>query len=456
MVQDRGREKFSTGLAVFFATLGSALGLGNIWKFPYLTGESGGGAFLLVYLLCIVLVGIPVMVCEFYIGRKTRKNAVGAFTKLKANRTWKIIGYMGILSSYLIMFFYSCVAGWVYYYTFKALNGDFNLVTSQSAEAEFGRAVVGPWMPLIWQFLVLTVVSVILISGVKKGIERVTKTLLPVLFILIVICDFRALTLPGAGQGLQFLFHADFDQLTPGVILTALGLAFFKLSLGMGTMITYGSYFTDDNNMILTPVKVAASDTFVSMMAGIAIFPTVFSFGLEPGFGPGLLFMTIPLVFSQIPLGNILLTAFFFLTSIAATTAMISLVEVPVAFFSEERRMTRTSAVIFNCMVIMAVGVLATLSADETSLLGEVHILGKTFFDLFDFTSSNILLPLGGLLIALFVGHVVRKEEFHRELSNHGSLKMDGTIRFVYFLIKWVTPILLIVVFLNSVGIIKL
>lgn len=456
MAQDRGREKFSTGLAVFFATLGSALGLGNIWKFPYLTGESGGGAFLLVYLLCIVFVGVPVMVCEFYIGRKTRKNAVGAFAKLKANPSWKIVGYMAILSIYLIMFFYSCVAGWVYYYTFKALSGDFAFVTSQSAEVQFGSAVVGPWSPLIWQFLVLTVVSMILICGVKKGIERVTKTLLPVLFILIIICDIRALTLPGAGQGLQFLFHVDFAQLTPGVILTALGLAFFKLSLGMGTMITYGSYFTDDNNMILTPVKVAASDTFVSMMAGIAIFPTVFSFGLEPGFGPGLLFMTIPLVFSQIPLGNVLLVAFFFLTSIAATTAMISLVEVPVAFFSEERRMTRSRAVILNCMLIMVIGVLATLSADQTSLLGGVHIFGKTFFDLFDFTSSNILLPLGGLLIALFVGHVVRREEFQVELSNHGTIKMDGAIGFVYFLIKWVTPFLLIVVFLNSIGIIKL
>lgn len=457
MAQNRGgREKFSTGLAVFFATLGSAIGLGNIWKFPYLTGESGGGAFLLVYLLCVVFVGIPVMVCEFYIGRKTRKNAVGAFDRLKAHSGWKFIGYMGILSSYLIMFFYTCVAGWVYYYLFKAVKGDFASITAQSAEAQFGSVVVGPWSPIFWQFVVLAAVAFILVCGVKNGIERVTKTLLPVLFILILVCDIRALTLSGAGEGLKFLFHVDFAQLTPAAILTALGLAFFKLSLGMGTMITYGSYFTDDNNMILTPVKVAASDTLVSMMAGIAIFPTVFSFGLEPGFGPGLLFMTIPLVFSQIPLGNILLIAFFFLTAIAATTAMISLVEVPVAFFVEEKKIPRPAAVIINCLFIMAIGVLATLSADQSSLLGDVYIWGKTFFDLFDFTSSNILLPLGGLLIALFVGHFVPKEEFRIELSNHGALRMDGMIGFVHFLIKWVAPVLLAIVFLNSSGIFQL
>lgn len=448
------RERFSTGLAVFFATLGSALGLGNIWKFPYLIGENGGGAFLLVYLVCIVFVGIPIMVGEFYIGRKTRKNAVGAFKKLGAPG-WKIIGYMGILSSYLIMFFYSCVAGWVYSYVFKIIRGDFASVTAESVQAEFGRAVTEPLMPVIWQAIVMIVVSIILILGVKKGIERVTKTLLPVLFVLIIICDLRALTLSGAGDGLKFLFHVDFSMITAPVILTALGLAFFKLSLGLGTMITYGSYFTEDNNLIKTPVKVAVSDTIVSLLAGIAIFPTVFSFGIEPGSGPGLLFMTIPLVFSQLPFGGLLLTAFFFLTSIAATTAMISLVEVPVAYFSEERGMSRTVAVVFNAVLIMAVGILASLSADPSAILGNTLIFKKTFFNLFDYTSSNILLPLSGLLVALFVGHVVRREDFYRELSNYGSLSMDGLISFIHFIIRWITPILLLLIFLNSIGVIK-
>lgn len=450
------REGFSNGLAVFFATLGSAVGLGNIWKFPYLTGSYGGGAFLLVYIICIIFVGIPVMVSEFYIGRKSRKNAVGAFVKLNANPGWKSIGIMGVMSAFLIMFFYSCVAGWVYSYVFKAVRGDFAGITAETSGAMFGQTVVGPVPPIIWQVVVMTVVSLILIAGVKKGIERITKTLMPVLFILIIICDIRSLTLPGAMQGLDFLFRVDFSKLTAAAILTALGLAFFKLSLGMGTMITYGSYFTEDNNMIATSAKVAISDTIVSILAGIAIFPAVFSFNMEPGAGPGLLFMTIPLVFSKIPFGNVLLIAFFFLTSIAATTAMISLVEVPVAYLTEEKGMTRRNAVISTSTVMVLVGLLATLSADKTSLLGSITILGKTFFDFFDFVSSNILLPVGGLLIILFIGYAVKKEEIKYELSNRTTLKVDWMINIFYSIAKFITPLLLLIVFLNSIGIIKL
>jgi NSS family neurotransmitter:Na+ symporter len=452
----RKRETFSTGFAVFFATLGSAVGLGNIWKFPYLTGANGGGAFLLTYLLCVVLVGIPIMACEFYIGRKSRKNAVGAFKKLNAAKGWKAIGFMGVAASFLIMFFYSCVAGWVYSYVFRAIKGDFTGVTSDIAATKFMSTLVGPIPPLFWQFIVLGVVSLILIAGVKNGIERITKTLMPVLFILIIICDARALTLPGASEGLKFLFHVDFSQLSGAVVLTALGLAFFKLSLGMGTMLTYGSYFTQDNDMVATSVKVALSDSLISILAGIAIFPAVFSFGMKPSAGPGLLFMTIPLVFSKIPFGNILLIAFFFLTAIAATTAMISLVQVPVAYFTEEKGMSRKKAVLFTTSIMMLVGILATLSADSTSVLGNIHILGKRgFFDSFDYVSSNILLPIGGLLTAIFVGYFVKKEDFKLELSNQGTLKNDTVLNIIYIFIKFISPTLLIVVFLNSIGILK-
>lgn len=449
------RETFSSGLAVFFATLGSAVGLGNIWKFPYLTGEYGGGAFLFIYLLCILFVGIPIMIGEFYIGRKTRQNPVGAYKQLSPDSYWKINGFMGVIAAYLIMFFYSCVAGWVYFYFFKALMGDFSSITMATAKAEFGSVVIGPFAPLFWQFFVLTVVAAILIKGVQKGIERITKTLMPVLFLLIIICDIRALTLPGAGEGLNFLFHVDFSKLTSVAILTALGLAFFKLSLGMGTMLTYGSYFTKDNNLFGTASKVALSDTIVSMLAGIAIFPTVFSFGMEPSAGPGLLFMTIPLVFSQMPLGSILLVAFFFLTSIAATTAMISIVEVVTAYFVEERKMNRTKAVVINSLLIAVVGVLATLSADKDSLLGGMTFFGKGFFDWFDYLSSNVLLPVGGLLIALFIGYVMKKQDLKEELSNQGTLAIDFIFEAFYFIIRYVTPILLIIVFLNAIGIIK-
>lgn len=455
MEKIKNRETFSSGLAVFFATLGSAVGLGNIWKFPYLTGQNGGGAFLLVYFLCIVFVGLPIMLSEFYIGRKARKNAVGALEQLKPGTAWKSIGIMGVAAAYIIMFFYSCVAGWVYYYLFKAVKGDFVGVTMEAAKAQFGSVIMGPISPIFWQIVVLTVVSTILAMGVKQGIEKITKTLMPLLFVLIIICDIRALTLPGAAEGMNFLFHVDFGQLSATAVLAALGLAFFKLSLGMGTMMTYGSYFTEDNNMFGTAVKVALSDTLVSMLAGIAIFPTVFTFGMEPGAGPGLLFMTIPLVFSQIPFGSVLLVAFFFLTAIAATTAMLSLVEVPVAYLSEERGMSRKSATVMSAVLIAVVGLLATLSVDKASLLGNITFFGMGFFDLFDYISSNILLPIGGLLIALMMGYSIKREEVVAELSNHGKLKMAKLVSVYFLLIRYVTPLLLIVVFLNAIGILK-
>lgn len=449
------RETFSSGLAVFFATLGSAVGLGNIWKFPYLTGQSGGGAFLIVYLLCILFVGLPVMMSEFYIGRKTRKNAVGALEALRPGTKWKYIGIMGVGASYLIMFFYSCVAGWVYFYLFKALRGDFAGITMATAKAQFGEVLLGPVSPVVWQLIVMVVVASILAMGVKKGIEKITKTLMPLLFILIIVCDIRAITLPGAADGLEFLFKIDFSKLSAAAILTALGLAFFKLSLGMGTMITYGSYFTDNNNMFNTGAKVALSDTLVSLLAGIAIFPTVFSFGMEPGAGPGLLFMTIPLVFSQMPFGNVLLAAFFFLTSIAATTAMLSLVEVPIAYMAEEKGISRKKAAVINAVIIAIIGVFATLSADKASLLGGYTIGGKGFFDWFDYISSNILLPIGGLLISVFIGYAVRKDDLVREFSNNGTLKVQRLIDIFYFIVRFVTPLLLIIVFLNSIGLVK-
>jgi len=455
MEETKSREKFSSGLAVFFATLGSAVGLGNIWKFPYLTGQYGGGAFLLVYFCCILFVGLPIMLGEFYIGRKARKNAVGALKQLKPGTSWKNIGIMGVGAAYMIMFFYSCVAGWVYFYLFKAISGDFIGITMETAKAQFGSVIMGPISPIIWQFIVMAVVASILAMGVKQGIEKITKTLMPLLFVLIIICDIRALTLPGAAEGVTFLFHVDFNQLTAAAILTALGLAFFKLSLGMGTMITYGSYFTEDNNMFGTAVKVALSDTLVSMLAGLAIFPTVFSFGMEPGAGPGLLFMTIPLVFSQMPFGSFLLVAFFFLTAIAATTAMLSLVEVPVAYWSEERGMPRKKAAVVNAVIIAVIGVLATLSVDKASMLGNITFFGMGFFDFFDYISSNILLPLGGLFIALMMGYAIKREEVVMELSNNGKLKIAKLVSVYFFLIRYVTPLLLIVVFLNSIGILK-
>jgi NSS family neurotransmitter:Na+ symporter len=306
---------------------------------------------------------------------------------------------------------------------------------------------------MVWQLIVLAVVALILIAGVKNGIERITKTLMPVLFILILIIDIRALTLNGAGEGLKFLFHVDINKLTAPVILSAMGLAFFKLSLGMGTMITYGSYYTEDNNLLATPFKVALSDTLVSVLAGIAVFPVVFTFGLEPGAGPGLLFQTIPLVFSKLPFGNVLIVAFFILASIAATTAMISIVEVPVAYFSEERGMSRKTAVLLTVGIIAGVGL---LTVHPKSLFGGMIIRGKGFFDWFDFISSNILMPAGGLLVVLFIGYAVKRNNVMGELSNNGSLNNEKLISIYRIVVRYITPVLLLIIFLNFLGILKL
>lgn len=452
------RETFSTSLAVFFATLGSAVGLGNIWKFPYMTGMNGGGAFILVYLLFVLVLGIPIMLAEFYLGRKTRSNVVGVFDKLKAGRFWKIIGYLGLLSAMLIMFFYSTVAGWVYSYVFKAVRGDFRALGTMgtdearmASEAIFGETLTGV-SPMLWQAFAVLLVAVILIGGVKKGIERVTKTLMPVLLLLIIISAVRALTLPGAGEGLSFLMKADFSKLSTSSILAAMGLAFFKLSLGMGTMVTYGSYFNADNNLVGTSFKVAFSDVAVSLLAGLAVFPVVFTFNLAPEGGPGLLFNTIPLVFSMLPLGNLLLTAFFVLTAIAATTAMLSMVEVPIAILTEELRMNRRKAVILTTSLMFLVGVLTT---HPDALFGHVEVAGRSLFDFFDYISSNIFLPLGGLFITIFVGYFVRKESLVREMTNDGQVGKASVIQLFHGILRYVTPILLIIVFLNALGILS-
>lgn len=451
--QLQDRESFSTGIAVFFSTLSSTVGLGNIWKFPYLTGKYGGGAFLLIYFICIIFVAMPIMISELYIGRRTRKNPIGAIAKLKEKGPWKVIGYMGILSAFFILFFYSAVTGWIYSYIFKAISGLFKHTSLENMESIFNTTVTGPVSPIVWQIVAIAVVSSILVLGVKKGIERMTKVLMPILLILIIVCDIRAIFLPGAMDGIKFLFKVDFSSVTKEVVLMALGLSFFKLSLGMGTIITYGSYFTKDNNMIATSGKVIVSDTIVSLLAGIAIFPAVFSFGMAPEQGPGLLFMTIPLVFSKIPFGGILVVLFFILTAIAATTAMISIFEVVVAFITEEKKLSRKTAVLISAITVILFGIFAALSANGSGLLSSVKVFGLTFFDFFDSVSSNILLPLGGLLIAIFVGHFLNRQDIRRELSNNGALKNQAVISAYLFLLRFVTPILLLIVFLSMIGV---
>ncbi len=445
-------DGFSSGLAVFFATLGSAVGLGNIWRFPYLTGNNGGGTFILTYLIFVILIGIPALVCECFLGRKTRKNAFGTIRELSSPKSsWKYLGITSVLAAFCLETFYTCVAGWAYCYTFKALKGDFIGATQGSLVTIFENTVNNPIQPLLWQAIVLCIVATVIMFGVRNGIEKITKTLMPVLFVLIIICDIRSLLLPGAFQGLSFLFSIDISKITAAMLLAALGLATFKLSIGMGAMITYGSYFTSDNNIIKNSVKVALSDMLVSILACIAIFPAVFTFGMQPSMGTGLLFQTIPLVFSQIPFGSLLIAAFFLLGSIAATTAAISAVEVPVSYLIQEKGLSRKKAVWLCAMTIFVLGSLATLSFGDKSILHGLTIFGHTFYYLYDDLFSIILTPINSLFIAIFVGYFIKKEVIEKELSNNYSIKVGAMIKGFYFLVKYVVPILLVVVFVNSI-----
>lgn len=444
------REGFSSSIGVIAATLGSAVGLGNIWKFPYVTGQNGGAAFILVYLMAALLISLPVMVSELMIGRKTNSNAVGAFKKLVPREPWFLVGVSGALSAFLIMAFYTDVAGWVFSYIFKAAVGTIHSTSPEQTSAIFQGLVSGVGEPLFWQILVLVVTGTIIMAGVAKGIERVTKMLTPVLFVLLLIVDIRSLTLPGASEGLRFLFEPDFSKISFSVVLAALGLAFFKLSVGMGTMTTYGSYIGKEEDLPRTALTVMLSDTLVSIMAGIAIFPAVFAFGFKPDAGPSLLFITIPMVFSAMPFGRFFMVMFFILVAIAATGAMLSLLEVPVAYLVEEHKLSRRVATLGTIIAVALVGSTATLS---TSVLSNVLVFGKNMFDFYDFLTSNILLPVGGICFALFVGWRWGYQRMFTEFSNDGRLKNEGLAKVYFFLVKYVAPIAITLVLLAGLGV---
>jgi neurotransmitter:Na+ symporter, NSS family len=446
------RDGFTTTFGVLVATLGSAVGLGNIWKFPSLTGTNGGASFLLVYLAATVLVGLPVMIAETMLGRAARANAVTSFEILAPRQPpWKAIGWMGFAAALLIMAFYSEVAGWVYAYIFKAVSGQVSTTDPKVAGAVFGQLVSSPLTVLAWQWVVLALTGGIIMFGVAKGIEAVTLRLVPLLFILLLVLCVRSLTLDGAGKGLAFLFQPDFAKITPAVALTALGLAFFKLSLGMGTMLTYGSYFRDDQNIPWTATRVMLADLSVSLLAGIAIFPAVFTFGFAPSAGPSLVFMTIPAVFTSMPGGVVFMTIFFFLTAIASVGAILSLLEVPAAILSERYALSRKTAALVTVAAIALLGVPASLSQ---SVMENVKLFGLNPFDLFDYLSSNVLLPLGGILICLFVGWVYGFEKTEKSLSNNGELANRGLIKAAFFLIRFVAPLAIAIVLLNGLKLI--
>jgi neurotransmitter:Na+ symporter, NSS family len=351
------RDGFTSKFGVIAAAAGSAVGLGNIWRFPYVTGENGGGAFLLMYLIFIVAIGIPVILSEFVIGRRAQSNALGSFRILSPGTPWWLIGLMGIVAAFVILSFYSTVAGWTLEYIYQAFAGGFHNKTTEMLSNDFAEFTSDSYRPLVWQMIFMALTAFVVLAGVQKGIEKYTKILMPLLIVLILAVCIRSVSLPGASEGLRFLFYPDFSKITGQSVLLALGQAAFSLSIGMGALITYGSYIRKDTPLLSTSIQVATADTIIAVLSGVMIFPALFALGESPAGGPGLVFVTLPKLFEAMPGGAIFAVVFFILLSVAALTSTISVLEVVVAFMKDELKMTRKKATLISTLSISVLGV---------------------------------------------------------------------------------------------------
>lgn len=445
------RDSFGSKFGAIAALAGSAVGLGNIWKFPYEAGNNGGGAFLIIYIFFTLAIGLPIMLSEFALGRRGQQNAFGTFKTLAPGSKWYLFGLLSIIAAAFILSFYGTVSGWTLEYVWLAISGSFHHQTAEGIRETFNTFISHPYKAVIWQISFMVITGAIIVAGVKKGIERYTKMMMPVLFVIVVLLGIRASTLPGATEGLKFLFYPDFSKLTGQSILSALGQAFFSLSLGMGVLLTYASYIRKTENLAHISLQVITTDTLVAILSGIAILPAVFSFGIDPQAGPGLVFLTLPQVFQSMPLGYFWAILFFILLTFAALTSAISLMEVVVAYLVEEKKMSRLKATITTTSSIGLLGIFCTLSFGP---LQNIRFFGLSIFDTFDFVSSNILLPLGGILICIFAGWRLDKSILYNEISNEGRLKFKF-FKLYAFILKYVAPICIFLILLNSMGVLK-
>jgi len=447
------RGLWSSRLAFILAATGSAVGLGNIWKFPYVTGENGGGAFVLVYLLCIAVVGIPIMMAEVMIGRRGGRSPVKSLSLIaehdRLKPAWKLVGAIGILAGFLILSFYSVIGGWAISYVGTTASGQLAGQSADTVGAIFSGLLSDPTKLLAWHTLFMAMVMVVVVRGVRSGLERAVSILMPALFVLLLIVVGYAMTTGHFGQAAAFLFQPDFSKLTTSGILVALGHAFFTLSLGMAVMMAYGSYLPKNISIAKTSISVSVIDTGVALLAGLAIFPIVFANGLEPGAGPGLIFQTLPLAFGQMPMGSLFGTLFFVLLIFAAWTSGISLLEPIVEWLEERKGMNRTVSTLGAGFVCWGLGIASILSLNlwsDFAPLGFVPMLeGKTIFDLLDFFTANIMLPLGGLLVALFAGWVMSRQAMERELALSPAMFNLWLIT-----VRFITPVAVAVVFIYN------
>ena len=398
----QSREQWGSRLGFILAAAGSAVGLGNIWKYPHMAGENGGGAFTIVYLICILIVGLPIVIAEFVLGRKTQLSPVGAFEKISPQSNWKWVGMLGVASAFVILSFYGVVGGWTLKYTLISITGGFTKLSGnpELSGSLFNSFITGSLAPVIWQIFFMVFTIFVIVQGVKGGIEKWTKIMMPTILVILIVLMVRGLTLPNGMQALDFLFKPKFEDLTASSIVLALGHSFFTLSLGMGTMITYGSYLRRDQNLLSSALWIILLDTMIAMMAGVAIFATVFAMGADPGAGPGLIFVVLPTIFPKIAGGAVWGTLFFFLLFMAALTSAISILEVITAYFIDEKGWARKKATIIFGSVITIVGAFCSLSMGSFNI---TSFLDMSFFDVMDYLSSKYMLPIGGMLTGVFV-----------------------------------------------------
>lgn len=462
MSDGNARGAWGSKIGFVLAAAGSAIGLGNIWKFPYICGEHGGGAFVLIYLICIAIVGLPIMIGEIMLGRMTQRSAVGAFTKIAGeNSKWRGVGGMGVLAAFFMLSYYSIVAGWACHYTWLSVTGEISGGNPDDVANTFGATVTNNGLQLFWHLFFMAITMLVVIGGIQKGIERWARVLMPCLFVMLMVLLYQATQQTGWDEGMSFVFSWNTDKLSTEGVLEALGHSFFTLSLGMGAMITYGSYLRRESSLIANSIAISVLDTVIALMACLILFPITFSYGMEAAGGPGLVFKNIPVALSKMPGSQFLSVVFFGLLVFAALTSAISLLEVVASYFIDQKGWTRKKATIVCAIAITAFGVPSALSngtdlfgADfakaKASILGDEwgEITQGTWFDFLDYLVSNWMLPIGGLLIALFcawrVGDAARKDEFIRNTSL-GNLYAGWLI-----LLKWIVPAIVIVVCLYS------
>lgn len=454
-MQNTKRVNFGSRIGAILAAAGSAVGLGNIWRFPYETGNHGGAAFILVYIGCVIIMGLPIMLAEFTVGRHAKTSTGEAFKALHPKGGWKYIGHLGVLTAFLILGYYSVVAGWTLEYMYEAIIGQFAGKGSAEFVTMFQEFSQDPLRPLLWLVVFILLTHVIIIKGVKDGIEKASKFMMPALFVLVIILTVCSVTLPGGWKGVEFLFYPDFSKLNADVFLGAMGQAFFSLSLGMG-LSTYASYFGKETRLGNTALSVGTIDTLVAILAGLIIFPAAFSVGINPDAGPSLIFITLPNVFQQafgsIPaLGYIFSILFYLLLALAALTSTIFLHEVPTAFLHEKLQIERKTAARMVTCGSLLIGIVSSLAL---GVWDGVTIAGLNLFDALDFLTAKIMLPVGGLFTAVFVGWILNKQITRGEITNFGSIKAPYYSTYI-FILKYIAPVCIALIFLNELGLIS-